>query len=641
MSIRGRIKDFWREQRLFEQRSVAASVLVCVLTLALFARLVWLQVVQYDHYSELSQGNRVRTEPLPAPRGIIYDRNGVILAENRPAYQLELVPEQVRDLDATLRGLVEIGLFAQEETDDVRRIVRSSRPFDSVPIRLHLNDEEMARFAVHRFEFPGVDIRTRLARFYPQGEIAVHALGHVGAISAADLERIDLAEYAGNSTIGKIGIEAAYEDALRGRNGSREILVNARGRSVDRVGAIEVQTGVKEGKPGTDLFLTLDLEVQRAAEQAVWNQRAAVVALDPNTGDVLALVSRPGFDPNMFARGLTRAEFSGLNENPDRPLFNRAVRGVYPPGSTIKPVVALAGLKHGVLNPLDATFCSGGFSLPNSTHRFRDWRPKGHGRVDLVSAIAQSCDVYFYELATRLGVQRLSDFLGSFGLGARTGIDIAGEKTGLVPSPDWKRGAFKSRRAQVWFPGETVILGIGQGYMTTTPLQLAHMAGIIGLRGTSAQPRLVRSLRDPVTRKVAPVATKLSAGPEVGDAKNWDLAIAGMFAVTHGGTASRSAAGAPYSIAGKTGTAQVFSIAQNAKYDEGAINERMRDHAWFIAFAPVEAPKIAVAVLVENGRSGSGTAAPIARLVMDAYLLRKFPTNGNAAATPTGDSSEE
>ena len=285
MSIRGRIKDFWREQRLFEQRSVAASVLVCVLTLALFARLVWLQVVQYDHYSELSQGNRVRTEPLPAPRGIIYDRNGVILAENRPAYQLELVPEQVRDLDATLRGLVEIGLFAQEETDDVRRIVRSSRPFDSVPIRLHLNDEEMARFAVHRFEFPGVDIRTRLARFYPQGEIAVHALGHVGAISAADLERIDLAEYAGNSTIGKIGIEAAYEDALRGRNGSREILVNARGRSVDRVGAIEVQTGVKEGKPGTDLFLTLDLEVQRAAEQAVWNQRAAVVALDPNTVD--------------------------------------------------------------------------------------------------------------------------------------------------------------------------------------------------------------------------------------------------------------------------------------------------------------------------------------------------------------------
>jgi len=641
MSIRGRIKDFWREQRLFEQRSVAASVLVCVLTLALFARLVWLQVVQYDHYSELSQGNRVRTEPLPAPRGIIYDRNGVILAENRPAYQLELVPEQVRDLDATLRGLVEIGLFSQDETDDVRRIIRSSRPFDSVPIRLHLNDEEMARFAVHRFEFPGVDIRTRLARFYPQGEVAVHALGHVGAISAADLERIDLAEYAGNSTIGKIGIEAAYEDALRGRNGSREILVNARGRSVDRMGAIEVQAGLKEGKPGTDLFLTLDLEVQRAAEQAVWNQRAAVVALDPNTGDVLALVSRPGFDPNMFARGLTRAEFNGLNENPDRPLFNRAVRGVYPPGSTIKPVVALAGLKHGVLNPLDATFCSGGFSLPNSTHRFRDWRPKGHGRVDLVSAIAQSCDVYFYELATRLGVQRLSDFLGSFGLGARTGIDIAGEKTGLVPSPDWKRGAFKSRRAQVWFPGETVILGIGQGYMTSTPLQLAHMAGIIGLRGASAQPRLVRSLRDPVTRKVAPVATKMSTSPDVGDVKNWDLAIAGMFAVTHGGTASRSAAGAPYSIAGKTGTAQVFSIAQNAKYDEGTISERMRDHAWFIAFAPVEAPKIAVAVLVENGRSGSGTAAPIARLVMDAYLLRKFPTNGNAAPAAPGDSSEE
>ena len=640
MSVRGRIKDFWREQRLFEQRSLAASVVVCVLTLALFSRLVWLQVVQYDHYAELSQGNRVRTEPLPAPRGIIYDRNGTILAENRPAYQLELVPEQVRDLDATLRGLVEIGLFTPDDIDDARRIVRSSRPFDSVPIRLHLNDEEMARFAVHRFEFPGVDIRTRLARYYPQGELAVHALGHVGAISPADLERIDLGEYAGTSTIGKIGIEAAYENVLRGRSGAREILVNARGRSVDKVGALDAQLPVKEGKPGSDLYLTIDLEVQRAAEQAVLNQRAAIVAIDPNNGDVLALVSRPGFDPNLFARGLTRAEFASLNDNPNRPLFNRAVRGVYPPGSTIKPVVALAGLKHAVIAPTDATFCSGGFSFPNSTHRFRDWRPKGHGNVDMVSAIAQSCDVYFYELANRLGVKRLGDFLGEFGLGQRTGIDIGGEKTGLVPSPEWKRSTFKSRRAQVWFPGETVIMGIGQGYVTSTPLQLAHMAGIVGMRGASFQPRLVRQFRDPTTRKVTPVAPKGLPAPDVGDAKNWDVAIAGMFAVTHGGTASRSAAGAPYSIAGKTGTAQVFSIAQNAKYDESTIGELMRDHAWFVAFAPVEAPKIAVAVLVENGRSGSGVAAPIARLIMDAYLLRKFPA-ANTTVTAVGDSTEE
>ncbi|MEY3464509.1 MAG: penicillin-binding protein 2 [Steroidobacteraceae bacterium] len=640
MSVRGRIKDFWREQRLFEQRSLAASVVVCVLTLALFSRLVWLQVVQYDHYAELSQGNRVRTEPLPAPRGIIYDRNGTILAENRPAYQLELVPEQVRDLDATLRGLVEIGLFTPDDIDDARRIVRSSRPFDSVPIRLHLNDEEMARFAVHRFEFPGVDIRTRLARYYPQGELAVHALGHVGAISPADLERIDLGEYAGTSTIGKIGIEAAYENVLRGRSGAREILVNARGRSVDKVGALDAQLPVKEGKPGSDLYLTIDLEVQRAAEQAVLNQRAAIVAIDPNNGDVLALVSRPGFDPNLFARGLTRAEFASLNDNPNRPLFNRAVRGVYPPGSTIKPVVALAGLKHAVIAPTDSTFCSGGFSFPNSTHRFRDWRPKGHGNVDMVSAIAQSCDVYFYELANRLGVKRLGDFLGEFGLGQRTGIDIGGEKTGLVPSPEWKRSAFKSRRAQVWFPGETVIMGIGQGYVTSTPLQLAHMAGIVGMRGASFQPRLVRQFRDPTTRKVTPVAPKGLPAPDVGDAKNWDVAIAGMFAVTHGGTASRSAAGAPYSIAGKTGTAQVFSIAQNAKYDESTIGELMRDHAWFVAFAPVEAPKIAVAVLVENGRSGSGVAAPIARLIMDAYLLRKFPA-ANTTVTAVGDSTEE
>lgn len=639
MSLRGIIKDFWREQRLFEQRAIAAVVIIATLSLLLVGRLVWLQVVRYDYYTDLSQGNRVRIEPLPAPRGIIYDRQGLILAENQPAYQLELVPEQVPDLDATLQGLVRIGLLDADDVDDAKRTVRSRRPFDSVPIRLHLSESDMAAFGVNRFEFPGVDIRTRLARSYPQGETAVHALGYVGTVSAADLARIDREAYAGTSTIGKVGIEAAYEDPLRGRNGSREIMVNARGRSVEKLGTLQAALQTRPGEPGTDLFLTLDLEVQRVAEQVVRDQRAAIVALDPNNGDVIALVSRPGFDPNLFARGLTRTEYAALNDNPDRPLFNRALRGTYPPGSTIKPVVALAGLTHGIIEPDKPFFCIGYFSLPGSSHRFRDWRPKGHGAVDLRSAISQSCDPYFYSLSNQLGVRRLNAFLGQFGLGKPTGIDIGGEKSGILPSPEWKKTAFKQRSAQVWFPGETVIFGIGQGYMTSTPLQLAHMTAILATRGKNFEPRLVRAMRNPRTQRM----TELTPAPlpplQAASAEHWDLIIDGMRAVMEGGTATRSAAGAPYSIAGKTGTAQVFSVAQNARYNESAIAERLRDHAWFVAFAPIEAPRIAIAVLVENGRSGSGTAAPIARTVMDAYLLRKFPPAD--AAAPSGDVTEE
>ena len=381
------------------------------------------------------------------------------------------------------------------------------------------------------------------------------------------------------------------------------------------------------------------MRARSAAEQAVRDQRAAIVALDPNNGDVIALVSRPGFDPNLFARGLTRTEYAALNENPDRPLFNRALRGTYPPGSTIKPVVALAGLTHGIIEPDKPFFCIGYFSLPGSSHRFRDWRPKGHGAVDLRSAISQSCDPYFYSLSNQLGVRRLNAFLGQFGLGKPTGIDIGGEKSGILPSPEWKKTAFKQRSAQVWFPGETVIFGIGQGYMTSTPLQLAHMTAILATRGKNFEPRLVRAMRNPRTQRM----TELTPAPlpplQAASAEHWDLIIDGMRAVMEGGTATRSAAGAPYSIAGKTGTAQVFSVAQNARYNESAIAERLRDHAWFVAFAPIEAPRIAIAVLVENGRSGSGTAAPIARTVMDAYLLRKFPPAD--AAAPSGDVTEE
>jgi penicillin-binding protein 2 len=641
MAARGRIKDLWREQRLFEQRAITATVLIGLLAAVLVSRLHWLQVQRYDHFTDLAQGNRVRVEPLPAPRGMIYDRSGAVLAENRPAYQLELVREQVKDVEATLAELVDIGVLDPDDLDFVRRAIRSRRPFDSVPIRLRLSEEDMARFALHRHRFPGVDIRTRLARHYPQGETAVHAVGYVGALSESDLERVDREEYAGISTIGKIGVEGTFEDALRGRKGSRQIMVNAQGRPVDREAVLDEPLRTVAAKHGADLYLTLDLEVQRVAEQAVQGQRAAIIALDPRNGEVIALVSRPGFDPNSFARGLTRAEFAALNDDLDRPLFNRALRGTYPPGSTIKPVVALAGLEHGLVTPTTTRACPGWYSLPGSSHRFRDWKRSGHGSVALIEAVAQSCDIYFYALATQLGVERLQEFLGRFGLGGPTGLDVGGEKSGLLPSPAWKRSAFKRAEQQVWFPGETVIFGIGQGYMTSTPMQLAQMTAVLAMRGASHRPRLVRALRDPVTRVETPVPPAPLPTVQLRDQADWDVAVQSMVAVMQGGTASRAATGAEYSIAGKTGTAQVFSIAQNARYDESTISERLRDHAWFIAFAPVEAPRIAVVVLVENGRSGSGTAAPIARSVMDAYLLRKFPPapgeDVDTAIADTGD----
>jgi penicillin-binding protein 2 len=629
-----RIKDHWGEQRLFEQRAIIAGVIIVLLTTVLIGRLVVLQVFRHDYYTELSQGNRVRVEPLPAPRGLILDRHGAVLAENRPSFQLELVREQVEDVDDTLRRLMEIGLIPPDELDEVRKLVRSRRSFEGVPIRLRLTDEEIARFAVHRFEFPGVDIATRLARTYPHTEIGVHAIGYVGALSEADLARIDRAEYAGTSLIGKLGIEAAYESALHGTNGTREILVNAAGRSVERQGAFVPELRVLQPIAGQDVVTSIDLKVQKIAEEALVDKRGAVVAIDPNNGDIIALVSRPAFDPNAFGRGLTRAEFKALNENIDRPLLNRALKGTYPPGSTIKPIVALAGLTYGVTVPENTKVCGGAFSLPGSRHRFRDWRPRGHGRVDMLQAIAQSCDVYFYDLSATLGVERLAEFLGHFGLGQVTGIDISGEKRGLLPTPAWKRKAFARPADQVWFPGETVIFGIGQGYLLTTPLQLAHATAIVGSRGKSYRPRMVTALRDPTNNTTRVIEPVLIEDVKVSSPENWQVAIEGMIRVMNGGTASRSQAGAPYQIAGKTGTAQVFTVAQNEKYDESKIDERLRDHAWFVAFAPADAPKIAVAVLVENGRSGSGTAAPIARRILDTYLLGAPTTELPKPATP-------
>ncbi len=619
-----RIKDHWREQRLFDRRSLLAGAIVALLTLALCIRLYLLQVVRHDYYSQLSQVNRVRVEPIPAARGLMFDRNGVVLASGQPAYQLELVREEVPNLNATLERLVGIGILTADEVPEVRRNILSRRTFDSVPIRLKMSDEDAARFAVHRFEFPGVDMKTRETRFYPYGPLGVHAIGYVSAISEQDLAHIDRAAYAGTALIGKLGVEAAYERQLHGTNGYREILVDAQGRSVDKLGALTLQLKTQAPIAGDDLVLALDLKSQEAAEQALGDRRGAVVALDPTNGDVLVLASHPGFDPNLFARGITRAEYAALADDPDKPLLDRALRGTYPSGSTIKPALALAALTDHAVDPHRPVFCNGVFHLPGSRHLFRSDKDDPRGWIALSQAISQSCDVYFYGLAATLGIDRIAAFLGPLGFGRPTGIDIGGEKPGLLPTPEWKRKAFKRPEDQVWFPGETVNMGLGQGYLLVTPLQLAHITGIIAERGRDLRPRVVKGMRDASghVRWLTPVEDKPILG--VSDA-DWTFVINAMVGTTrcdkYCGTAWRSFKGAAYTAAGKTGTAQVYTVAQDARYNEKTVPERLRDHAWFVAFAPAEAPRIAIAVLVENAGFGAEEAAPLARKVLDTYLL--------------------
>jgi len=507
--------------------------------------------------------------------------------------------------------------------------VLSRRSFDSVPIRLRLTDEEIGRFAVHRYEFPGVDLRTRQTRHYPYGELGVHALGYVGAISEQDVERIDRASYAGTSLIGKLGVESAYESQLHGRNGYREILVNAQGRSVERQGAYQPELHSSAPLAGSDLVLSIDLPAQAAAETGLGEHRGAVVAIDPNNGDIIALASRPGFYPALFGRGFTRAEYAQLTDDIDKPLLNRALRGAYPSGSTIKPFIALAGLTFKVVEPERREFCNGVFHLPRSAHLYREGKGGRHGSVDLKDAIARSCDVYFYGLAATLGVDHIADFMARFGFGAETGIDIGGEKPGILPSPQWKKKVFKRPQDQVWFPGETVNFGVGQGYLTVTPLQLAHAAAMLATRGRNFRPRLVAGVRDAYTGVVKPLPPNPLPGVDGIGASDWDIVIQGMVGATTYGTAAAISKGASYTMAGKTGTAQVFSVGQGERYNDAANaarqrNERLRDHSWFIAFAPAEAPRIAVCVLVENGGFGASVAAPIARKVMDAYLLDRM-----------------
>ena len=625
-----RIKDHWGEQRLFIGRTLFAAVAAVVLLVLVTGRLFWLQVVRHEYFTDLSQGNRVRLEPLPPDRGLMYDRNGVVIAENTPAFQLELTPEQVVNVGDTLRRLAAIGLIEVDQVPALQRLIRAGRKFEAVPLRLSLSDTDIATFAVRQFEFPGVEIQTRLARWYPFGTVAAHALGYVAAISEDDMKHINADEYAGSSVIGKNGLENTYEEQLHGAGGFRQVLVNALGRHVDRLGGSgPVKLDTKQPRAGNDLFLGLDIRVQKVAEEALAGHRGALIAIDTTNGDVIALASVPSFDSNKFTRGITSPDYAALRDDLDRPLFNRALRGAYPPGSTIKPFMALAGLEYNAIDPRATRFCRGFFMLPGSIHRFRDWKKEGHGYVDMRHAIATSCDVYFYGLADVLGIERVHDALTGLGFGKPTGIDITGERPGLVPSEEWKQQTYK----QVWYPGETVSVGIGQGYLLATPLQLAHAAAMLAAKGHGFRPRLVTAIRDATTRETKTLAPVPEAPVELKDLDNWNVVIEGMEMVTEaGGTASAVQRGASYKIAAKTGTAQLFTLGQNEKYNASALDERLRDHALFIAFAPADAPKLAIAVLVENGGHGGSVAAPMARRVFDAYLLGKFDAPPPAAA---------
>ncbi|HJY42461.1 MAG TPA: penicillin-binding protein 2, partial [Steroidobacteraceae bacterium] len=609
-----------------EGRAIAAAVIMVIALGSVIARLIWLQVVQYDYFADLSQGNRIKIEPIPPNRGLILDRNGLPLATNAPSYQLELTREQVTDIDATLLGLAQLGLLDNADFPSLKKDIRSRRSFEAVPVKLQLTDEELARFAARRYQFPGVEIRPRLTRYYPLGASSVHAIGYVGAISEEDEKTLDLNEYAGTTLTGKSGVEKAYERELHGRAGVQQLLVNAQGRTVERIGKDAVELKRQEPKAGNDLFLTIDLRVQQVAEEALRGQRAAAVAIDPASGDILAFVSTPAFDPNLFARGLSRPQYLALTEDPDRPMYDRALRGVYPPGSTVKPLFAIAALESGVVTAHDTRFCRGMWSSPGYGRARRDWKPGGHGTVDMRRALATSCDIYFFDMARLMGIDRMAGVLGRFGLGAPTGIDIEGERSGILPSTEWKKRAYKKPEFQVWFPGDTISVGIGQGQMLVTPLQLANAIAALSNKGQRFKPRLVRAIRDVQTGKVQQITPEPLPPVKVNDPGEWDVAQGGMFDVVNAphGTARSYLAPAPvYQMAGKSGTAQVFTVSINEKMRKAKeLEEHLRDHALFVSFAPFESPKIAVAVVVENAPGGgSAFAAPIARRILDRYLL--------------------
>lgn len=603
-----RIKDHLNETGIVQRRIILAVLAIVLISGGLLARMYWLQVVQYEHHSTLSENNRVHVQPIPPSRGRIYDRNGVVLAENRPSFSLNIVRERVPDLDATIALLKPLLQLNDEDIELLqRRLTQRRRPFEAVPVMFNLNEDQIARIAVNQFRLPGIEVQASFVRHYPQGKHFAHAVGYVGRINDREMEQIDRVAYAGTHYIGKIGVERFYEDLLHGKVGYEEVETNARGRVLRVLKRTEPESG-------QDLRLHLDSRMQAIAEQALGQRRGAVVAIEPKTGGVLAFVSQPSFDPNLFVTGISHADYGALRDSLDQPLFNRVLRGLYPPGSTIKQLVALAGLDYGVTTRTARVYDPGFYQLPNNTHKYRNWNRHGDGWVAMELAIARSNDTYFYDLAHKLGIDRMHEFMSQFGLGSRVALDMFEETAGLMPSREWKRAS----RRQPWYPGETLITGIGQGYMLTTPLQLAHSTALIANRGVWKRPRMLVDADG-----VPPDESNTPPDITLKNPADWDFIIQSLEGVMHGerGTSRTAAAGAPYRMAGKTGTAQVVAIAQGARYDSEALRERHRDHALFVGFAPVEDPQIAVAVMVENGESGGRVAAPIARALFDGWVL--------------------
>ncbi|MDH3327357.1 MAG: penicillin-binding protein 2 [Gammaproteobacteria bacterium] len=606
-----KLKDHLRETRLFSSRVIFSGLAVCVLLLILISRMIYLQVLSHDHYTTLSQNNRVSIVSIPPPRGLIFDRNGNVLAENLPSFTLELIPEQIDDVDILLEELQSIIKIKESDITRFRKVLKRNRAFKSLPLKFRLNEEEVARLSVRQHQLPGVEIKAVLMRHYPHGSVGVHALGYVGRINEKELKGLNT-DYVGTTHIGKNGIERYYEEELHGKVGFRKIESNARGR-VLRV--LEEQPPV----PGKNIYLTIDLKVQEAAEKALDNRRGAVVAIDPQTGEIIALASMPVFDPNPFVNGIEYKAYRALADSIDQPLFNRAVKGRYPPGSTMKPFVGLAGMEYDVVHGSSKINCEGFFQLKNDEHKYRDWKRTGHGNMTLLAAIRESCDVYFYELALELGIDRIYAFNKQFEFGKRSGIDIPGETRGILPSREWKRKA----KHESWYPGETLITGIGQGFNVMSPLQLAYSTGILANYGLKIRPHLAYALQESEHQEMQYFEPEvLGVVPKV-KKSNWDYMVTSMLRVVHSnrGTARKISIGAKYKIAGKTGTAQVYGIKQNELYDQENLEDHLRDHALFVAYAPVENPRIAISVIVENGESGGGVAAPIARKVMDAHLL--------------------
>ncbi len=629
MSVVASLKNLDRELARFHGRLKAGALFVALLAAVLLARGYYLQVAQHDYYIQRAESNRISLVPTAPNRGLILDHKDRILAENYSAYTLEIARAQTPDLEATLAEVGRLIEITPGQLRRFRRLLGESHEFETVPLKSKLTDEEVAILAANRYRLPGVEVKARLFRNYQAGPGMAHVVGFIGRINDRDLKTLRESgrerNYRGSVHIGKTGLEQSYEALLHGRTGFDQMETDASGRAVRMLSRIPPV-------PGKDLRLYLDLDLQAVAEHAFGDYLGGLVALDPQTGGVLAMVSKPGFDPNLFVDGIDPEAWKALNESAERPMVNRALRGIYPPGSTIKPLMALAGLELGVRRPGDSIVDPGYFMLPNSRHQYRDWKRGGHGVVDLRKSISQSCDTYYYRLAVDMGIDRMHDYLAQFGFGEKSGIDLEGESSGLLPSRDWKQRRWK----KPWYVGETVIAGIGQGYHLTTPLQLATATAMLANGGKRIEPRLVEAIRDPLSHAWQPLSPTVRGQVKI-DPANLAVVRQGMLDVMRpGGTASAAAAGAAYAIAGKTGTAQVVGIKQGARYDESRLARHHRDHALFIAYAPADDPKIAIAVLVENGGHGGGTAAPIARAVMDYYLTGKRPGTMKWEATSDG-----